>query len=100
MGLTTIKIDLEKVYDCLSWRFIGDTLKKVGFLLICVNNIIHYVETSNMSIVWNDKMLDWFMPSRSIHQGNAISPYLFVFCVEKLGYLIYDVVNSGIWKPI
>ena len=35
-----------------------------------------------------------------IRHGDAISPYLFVVCAERLGHLIQLVVSSGIWKPI
>ena len=41
MGFMTIKIDLEKAYDCLSWRFIHDTLKRwdsllIGLIILCI----------------------------------------------------------------
>ena len=35
-----------------------------------------------------------------IGQGDAISPYVFVLCMERLGHLINDSINSGQWKPI
>ena len=34
-----------------------------------------------------------------IGQGDAIS-YVFVLCMERLGHLINDSINSGQWKPI
>ena len=58
MGFMTIKIDLEKAYDSFSWRFICDTLKNVGFPLNWATNVMHYVETPKMSVIWNGKMLD------------------------------------------
>ena len=62
--------------------------------------IIKCVETVNMSILWNDKKLDWFRPSRGIRQGDAISPYLFLLCMERLGHIIGQAVEEGRWKPI
>ena len=51
----TIKIDLEKAYDRLSWSFIRDTLKEVELPSSWVNNIMHCVETPRMEIIWNNK---------------------------------------------
>ena len=53
-----------------------------------------------MSIVWNGKNLDWFKLTRGIRQGDAINPYLFVLCIERLGHLINHAVSEGRWKPI
>ena len=84
-----IKVDTKKAKDRLSWNFIQDTLEKVGLLNSWTRNIMHGVETLRMGISWNKKQLDWFQPSKGIRQGEAISPYLFVLCMERLGHLIH-----------
>ena len=67
----TIKIDLKKAYDHLSWAFIGDTLDLLGL---------------PPSWVRNGKKLKSFKPSRGIRQGDVISLYIFVLCMERLGH--------------
>ena len=32
--------------------------------------------------------------------GDAISPYIFVLCMERLGHIIHEAVNAGQRKPI
>ncbi|XP_038688673.1 uncharacterized protein LOC119987842 [Tripterygium wilfordii] len=99
-GYMAIKIDLEKAYDMLSWDFIQDTLTEVGLDDIWVRNIMQCVTTSRMAVIWNGHRLDWFNPSRGIRQGDAISPYLFVLCIERLGHIINRAVSQGAWVPI
>ena len=76
-----IKVDLEKAYDRISWKFIKETLEKAGLPYLWIKNIMHFVETVRTLVVWNDKPLKWFRPSRRIRQCDPISPYLFVLCM-------------------
>ena len=95
-----IKVDLEKAYDRISWKFIKDTLEKAGLPYLWIKNIMHCVETMRTSVVWNGNPLKWFKPSRGIRQGDPISPYLFVLCMERLGHIISQAIEEGKWKPI
>ena len=53
-----------------------------------------------MSVLWNGAKTDHFTLSRGLHQGDPLSPYLFVLCMEKLSLSIQQKVQSGVWKPI
>lgn len=79
-----IKIDLEKAYDRLSWDFIRDTLMKVWFDGTWIHNIMICIESSSMSIHFNGEQLPSFFPKRGVGQGDSISPYIFVLCIERL----------------
>lgn len=57
------------------------------------------VNTSTLSILWNGKRLPSFSPTRGLRQGDPLSPYLFVLCMEKLSLVIQNEVEKGNWLP-
>lgn len=95
-----IKLDLEKAYDRLSWEFIRSTLKETGINMSWINLIMHCVQSPCMSILWNGDRLQEFIRERGIRQGDAMSPALFVLCIEKLSQMIIRKVEAGSWKGI
>ncbi|XP_025635616.1 uncharacterized protein [Arachis hypogaea] len=99
-GWMTIKIDLEKAYDRIKWSFVRDTLLEVGFPNHIIKLIMSCISTARMRVLWNGEELDEFFPSRGIRQGDPLSPYIFVLCIERLSQLVNAAVDHGFWKPI
>ncbi|GJT44054.1 retrovirus-related pol polyprotein LINE-1 [Tanacetum coccineum] len=58
------------------------------------------VTTPSMKILWNGEPTDAFRPSRGIRQGDPLSPYLFVMCMERFNHVIKEAVERGQWKLI
>ncbi|RDX90298.1 putative mitochondrial protein, partial [Mucuna pruriens] len=84
-GFMTIKVDLEKEI-----RFTDHFCK---LILSCVSSI-------RVQVLFNEVSINEFSPSRGVRQGDPISPYLFVFYMERLTYLIEREVSYNNRKPI
>ena len=99
-GVMVIKLDLEKDYDRLEWSFIRDTLKLFNFPDQLISLIMSCITTTSISILFNGSALDAFQPSRGLRQGDPLSPYLFILCMEVLGALFEGKCQEKLWNPI
>ena len=100
VGYMAIKIDLEKAYDKLEWNFIRDTLIRANLLTDLIDIIMSCISSVSTSILFNGECLEPIYPSRGIRQGDPLSPYIFILCMEYLGQLIEGKCNAHLWQPV
>lgn len=94
------KINLEKVFDRLEWFFIHDTLFYFNFSNKFVDLIMSCISSSSVSILFNGLVTPFFYPFRGIRQGDPLSPYIFILCMERLSLRIDFSVDYGLWNPV
>lgn len=99
-GYVAIKVDMEKAYDRLDWQFLRNTLECVGADRKLVDLIMACTSLTTMQVLWNGETSESFSPSRGVRQGDPLSPYLFVLCMERLGQMITKKVREGTWKGL
>ena len=58
------------------------------------------VASPSISALFIGGQLDPFLPSRGIRQGDPLSPYHFIMCMEMLSFLIEDKCSSQLWDPL
>ncbi|GLU03918.1 hypothetical protein SLE2022_210890 [Rubroshorea leprosula] len=92
------KLDLEKVDDRLKWSFIRETLLFFKFPANIISLIMSSVSSTKISILVNGDRTKSFTPSRGIRQGDPISSYIFILCMEYLSIKLFTGMASGMWK--
>ena len=65
----------------------------IGIIMSC----IFIVSTK---ILVNREALEPIYPSRGIRQGDPLSPYMFILCVDYLGQLIQEKWEAKLWQPV
>ena len=98
-GYMAVKVDLEKAYDRLEWSFIHKVLQAFRFPHNIIKLIMSCISTSSLFVLVNGCTLEAFNPLRGIRQGDPLSPYLFIMCMEYLGCLIEEKCSKDSWCP-
>ncbi|XP_024171911.1 uncharacterized protein LOC112177904 [Rosa chinensis] len=94
------QVDLSKAYDRLSWKFIESVLYETLLPEPLSKLIMSCISSTSFQICFNGELTDSFHAQRGIRQGDPLSPYIFVLCMEKLSHLIQSTVNVGVWKAV
>lgn len=83
-----LMVDFEKAFDSVSWKFIRNVLKFYNF----GENIIRWIDIFfndfKLCVIQNRIYSEFFNIGRGCRQGDPVSSYIFLFCVEIMGAML------------
>ncbi|KAK4389823.1 putative ribonuclease H protein [Sesamum angolense] len=94
-GHVAVKLDMSKAYDMIEWDFLENMLSKLGFHNRVVSLIMLCVRLVTYSLMLNGMQFGFVKPERGIRQGDPLSPYLFILCVEGFSCLLQAKEHKG-----
>nr|GEV81671.1 hypothetical protein [Tanacetum cinerariifolium] len=71
------KVDIQKAYDIVDWRFLDSILKGFGFHPTMVKWIMACVTSTSFSVSLNGNVHGFFKGKRGLRQSDPLSRYLF-----------------------
>lgn len=90
-----LKLDVSKAHDRIEWIFLRRVLLRFGFAASLVNCIMMCVSTVSYSFLLNGKQFEALQPTRGLCQGDPLSLYLFICCVEAFIGMVEGAVLQG-----
>ena len=85
-----VSVDFQQAFDTVSWKFIDKTLNYFNFGPSIKKWIKLFQTGAQSCILQNGNLSESFNLQRGCRQGDPISPYIFILCVEILGKIIID----------
>jgi len=83
-----IKIDFRKAFDSVQWPFLKQPMKLFRFLDHFVHLVMMCVETTSFSVAVNGDLFGFFAGKCGVRQGDPLSLYLFIMCMEYFSRLL------------
>jgi hypothetical protein len=89
------KVDFERAYDTVSWRFLDRMMSRMGFSEGWLRWMRACIFESSMSVLVNGSPTEDFKVGRGLRQGDPLSPFLFLIVVEGLAGMMRRAVDIG-----
>ncbi|XP_021728399.1 uncharacterized protein LOC110695480 [Chenopodium quinoa] len=80
-----LKLDMNKAYDRVNWDFLSD---------------VQCVTTVSYQILVNGSPSQAFLPKCGLRQGDPLSPYLFVLCMEVFSLMLRQDEKKGLFQGL
>jgi hypothetical protein len=89
------KLDLSMAYDRVDWGYLEGVLRRLSFHSKWVQWMMQCVTTVRYLIHLNNVLLDSFILSHGLRQGDPLSLYLFLFVADGLSRIMQSEVQKG-----
>nr|GEV83316.1 hypothetical protein [Tanacetum cinerariifolium] len=91
------KVDIQKAYDIVDWKFLKDVLIGFGFHPCMIGWIMECGTSISFSLNINGNLHGYFKGNRGLRQGGPMSLYLFTLVMEVLTLMLHWRARDSIF---
>jgi hypothetical protein len=95
-----LKLDISRAFDSLSWSFLLEILRRMGFPDCWLQWIQIALRTASTKLLVNGAPGRKIWHARGVRQGDPLSPQLFVLAMEAVTLLFCQAAARGLLSPI
>jgi hypothetical protein len=92
-----LKLNLARAFDSISWSFLFEVLRRMGFGERFLKWIAMLLYTANTRVMVNGVPGDHTYHGRGLRQGDPTSPMLFVVAMETLSAMVTKATKEGLF---
>jgi hypothetical protein len=94
------KADLTKAFDSITWSFLMEVLLHVSFPNTWVNWLAELLRTASTRVFLNGESGRRIFHAWDLHQGDLLSPMLFIHVMEVLGAIFRKADDWELLWPL
>lgn len=82
-------------YNRVNWSILEKRMRVMGFCDLWIEWMMLCVKTVTYNFCFNGSIIEPVVPNKGLRQGDPLSPYLFVLCVEGLSNALDTTTARG-----
>lgn len=95
-----LKLDITKAFDSVSWAFLLEVLRKLGFGSRWCNLICGLLSSSSTQVLLNGIPGETIKHRKGLRQGDPLSPMLFILVMDVLNLMFTRASCAGLLQPL
>ncbi|GJU81763.1 putative RNA-directed DNA polymerase, eukaryota, reverse transcriptase zinc-binding domain protein [Tanacetum coccineum] len=98
--LFVLKVDFEKAFDSLDWKFLDHIMDQMGFSVKWRKWIHGCLDSAYASVLINGSPTKEFKINKGLRQGDPLSPFLFILAAEALHVSLQEAKMKNVFEGV